>query len=397
MKADSEEIRLFTVPAMAGVLSCLLIFLPACNRSATVIPGRDYSGAAAEHVSPEPAPGTVRVYSHLFPDTFTVTGVYGEAALNRSFNYSVTFRAPFSSRDITAWPGHTATIMLSRPDIPPAFINGYISEAAIAPAAGSEITITLVPWTGLLRNVSNIAVFQDMTVPDIIWTVLARYPFADYSMKLSGTYPVESLFLQYRETDMNFLCRIMEHTGISAAFEHGDGRHTLVLTDSCATASDGPPLQVFSLALSDTLNPLSAVSYNNRLTADRYVLKDYDRSAAGNPELIGSASAPAEDGVPHLELYDFPGAFRDTGSAARTAALRLQELQVSRFTLTGTVMATVLEPGMLFVCASGSADTFRVTGHTLNISRDEIYGLQSACMIQAIPAGTPFRPARLTP
>ena len=55
---------------------------------------------------------------------------------------------------------------------------------------------------------------------------------ADFKFELTGTYRTWTYCVQYRETDFNFVSRLMEQEGICYYFRHTDGHNTLVLTDS---------------------------------------------------------------------------------------------------------------------------------------------------------------------
>ena len=50
--------------------------------------------------------------------------------------------------------------------------------------------------------------------------------------ELTGTYAKREYCVQYRETDFDFVSRLMEEEGIYYYFEHEDGRHVLKLVDS---------------------------------------------------------------------------------------------------------------------------------------------------------------------
>ena len=63
----------------------------------------------------------------------------------------------------------------------------------------------------------------------------------DVSPEIQGTFPPRDYCVQYRETDFNFVSRLMEEEGIYYYFRHTDGHNTLVLTDSTSkhTAAAG--------------------------------------------------------------------------------------------------------------------------------------------------------------
>ena len=88
------------------------------------------------------------------------------------------------------------------------------------------------PWLWFLTRTADCRIFQEMTVPDILKKVFADHGAADFKFELTGTYRKWTYCVQYRETDFNFVSRLMEQEGIYYYFRHTDGQHTLVLTDS---------------------------------------------------------------------------------------------------------------------------------------------------------------------
>ena len=72
---------------------------------------------------------------------------------------------------------------------------------------------TIVPWLWFLTRTSDCRIFQNKTVPDIIEEVFQGYGFTDYKLKLTATYPKWEYCVQYRETDFNFVSRLMEAGG----------------------------------------------------------------------------------------------------------------------------------------------------------------------------------------
>ena len=80
-------------------------------------------------------------------------------------------------------------------------------------------------------------------MPDIIEAVFKDAGFTDYEKKLSGTYRTWDYLVQYRETDFNFVSRLMEQEGIYYYFKHQDGKHTLVLADSYSSHGPCPGLR----------------------------------------------------------------------------------------------------------------------------------------------------------
>jgi type VI secretion system secreted protein VgrG len=58
---------------------------------------------------------------------------------------------------------------------------------------------------------------------------------SDFELRLSHSYRTREYCVQFRETDFNFISRLMEEEGIYYFFTHKAGKHTLVLCDDYAS------------------------------------------------------------------------------------------------------------------------------------------------------------------
>ena len=82
----------------------------------------------------------------------------------------------------------------------------------------------MVPWLWLLTQTADCRIFQNMTVPDIIQKIFKDLGFTDFKLNLAGRFQPREYCVQYRETDFNFVSRLMEQYGIFYFFEHADGQ-----------------------------------------------------------------------------------------------------------------------------------------------------------------------------
>ena len=100
----------------------------------------------------------------------------------------------------------------------------------------------LRPWLWLLTRTSDCRIFPQMTPIDIIKQVFSDRGFSDFRDATTGSPPTLEYCVQYRETDFNFVSRLMEQYGIYYFFEHSDGKHTLVLADAKSSHKTVPGL-----------------------------------------------------------------------------------------------------------------------------------------------------------
>src|ERR1043165_2505196 len=113
--------------------------------------------------------------------------------------------------------GQNVTIRLEQQDGNPRYFNGYVSRIVFI--GGNErvghYRLTLSPWLWFLTRTSDCRIFQSMTAKDIILKVFRDKGFTDFSDEgLHGDFAEREYCVQYRETDFNFVSRLMEEEGI---------------------------------------------------------------------------------------------------------------------------------------------------------------------------------------
>ncbi len=130
-------------------------------------------------------------------------------------------------------------------------INGRIRritqiprESAVRGFAAYQAEIVPALW--FLDCTADCRVFMGHTVPDIVKTVLGDFGINDFVVHLLKTdYPVLDYCVQYRESALAFLCRLMEEVGIFWYHQHEADRHVLTLLDNnnLAPVFPGDPLR----------------------------------------------------------------------------------------------------------------------------------------------------------
>ena len=94
----------------------------------------------------------------------------------------------------------------------------------------------------IVRDPCRGKIFAQKSPIDIIKQVFADRGFSDFRDATTGSPPTLEYCVQYRETDFNFVCRLMEAYGVYYFFEHEDGKHTLVLADAKSSHHPVPGL-----------------------------------------------------------------------------------------------------------------------------------------------------------
>ena len=101
----------------------------------------------------------------------------------------------------------------------------------------TEYTLEIVPQFWLLTRRAQSRIFQHVSVPEILKKVLEGI---DVTFELQGTFYPRDYCVQYRETDFNFACRLMEEEGIYFFFKHTASSHQMVVANTPSSHSDVP-------------------------------------------------------------------------------------------------------------------------------------------------------------
>src|SRR5260370_34637945 len=95
-------------------------------------------------------------------------------------------------------------------------------------------------WLWFLKRTADCRIFQNKNVPDIIQKIFGDLGFQDFKLRLYGTFAPRDYCVQYRESDFNFVSRLMEEEGIYYYFSHDKKGHTLVIADTPQGHADVP-------------------------------------------------------------------------------------------------------------------------------------------------------------
>ena len=188
-------------------------------------------------------PRVMEIVTPLGDDVLLFHGMHAREEMSRLFEYQLDLLSLKKDINLDEILGKNVTVKLALPDDSTRYFNGYVTRFAQGGTYGryNRYFAVVRPWLWFLTRTADCRIFQDMTVPDIVKKVFGDHPTADFKLELTGTYRKWNYCVQYRETDFNFVSRLMEEEGIYYYFRHTDGHNTVVLTDSTSkhTASPG--------------------------------------------------------------------------------------------------------------------------------------------------------------
>ncbi|KIG17319.1 VgrG protein [Enhygromyxa salina] len=167
-------------------------------------------------------------------------------SLSERFNEPYQLRVELRTQDPGAEPiamlGASCNVTVERGTMQREFFGIIESvEDGLSQADHVVANLTVVPALIALAHRKTSRIFQDMTIPDILAQVfdegLAPFERSVNTDFLTGSYEPQEYTVQYRETDLEFVDRLMEEYGIVYCFRHTDVE-TLTLIDDPSAYED---------------------------------------------------------------------------------------------------------------------------------------------------------------
>src|SRR6266566_3751202 len=97
-----------------------------------------------------------------------------------------------------------------------------------------------VPWLWFLSLSNDCKIFQNLSVLEIVEQVFKAQGFSDFQMKCTKSYAKREFCVQYRESHLSFVSRLIEEEGIFYFFEHSKDKHVLTLADANSAVKPCP-------------------------------------------------------------------------------------------------------------------------------------------------------------
>jgi len=175
----------------------------------------------------------IRVDTALAEDVLLLAGFHGREEISQPFVFDLELLSEDPNLDPADLLRTPISIGVLLPDGEMRRIHGQVRSFGYEGRRGelSFYRAEMVPWLWFLSLSKDCRIFQNMSVPDILEEVFAEEEGAQFKTQFAQDYAEREYCVQYRESNLNFVSRLMEEEGIFYFFEHAEDGHTLVLTD----------------------------------------------------------------------------------------------------------------------------------------------------------------------
>ncbi len=357
------------------------------------------------------------------PDVFQLRSISGAEQLGTLYEYQLDLVSESHEADMIALLGQPLTVHVSLGSDQFRHFGGVISGVKRGEREGSatHYHVTLSPEQELLTFSHDSRVFQDVTVVDVVKQIFADRHLRPCREALFEKYRKWDYLTQYRESDFDFVRRILALEGIYFYFDHLADGAQMVLADSVSShqAREGwetVPVLKGSAGRGSIPDGLRWWNESSQLAVNGVTLRDYDFRLRGSSAVLdGRKEAPDAQKLV-LTRHEYPGIFALNPNRAdadckaslaegeRMATVRLEEKQCQRLRHEGEGSARNLQVGSLFAISNIPAlagRQFLITA-TDTAFRNPAFGTRadwagesSYVHVAAIDADRPFRMPRL--
>jgi type VI secretion system secreted protein VgrG len=361
----------------------------------------------------------IRVETVLGKDVLLLQSFRGQEGVSQLFHFDLYMHSENRSIQMESVVGKKATIAIVLPDKKERYINGLISsfaqagstplEGGTSPKIFAHYHATLVPQLWMLTRTTDCRIFQDITVPDIIAKIFGEHKL-EFRNRLIGKFEEQKYCVQYRESDFNFVSRLMEEEGIFYFFEHEADKHTLILANDPSKFNPTPFHNSISyksmIGEAQHEEVVSEWAVGQEVRPGRYAINDFNFE----DPLFDLTSEVSGKDERKLEIYDYPGEYVTKDEGERLVGIRMHEQESVHQVATGSSTCRGFISGYRFKLKDHYRKDFNkeyvITSNYISSDQGTNYrttGVDSAeffqysNQIQCIPFPSPFRPARKTP
>ena len=356
----------------------------------------------------------VSITTPLGPDVLLFHRLQMNEALGRLYSAELELLSEDEQVKIDDILGQLISVTLTLENGGERYFTGYVSDFSQVGRAEHMVRYqaTLQPWMWFLSRTSDCRIFQQKTAPQIIEDVFRDCGFTDFENALSQEYRTWDYCVQYRESDFNFVSRLMEQEGIYYFFRHEQDKHMLVLADSPSAHSAFPGYGTIPYFPPDNQrrrdqDHIDGWLLSKSVQTGLVVLEDYDFTRP-KANLQTQSKVTRKHANADYEVFDYPGEYQVFGDGEQYARRRIEEMQVGYERVQGQGDARGLAAGHVFSLEDYPREDqhreYLITSARYEIVSDEYYATPGGadedlfrCHFHAIDYRTPFRALRNTP
>lgn len=353
----------------------------------------------------------MKITTPLGKDAVLLANFSGLESISKLFAFDVELLSENHNIEFKNIIGKPCSITLTLADGQDRYFHGIVGRFSHFSKKGgtalrlSTYRATIVPWTWLLTRTTDSRIFQNMSVVEIIEKILKEKGVSDYSIETQETHDKRVYCVQYRETDFNFISRLMEDEGIYYYFTHDQNKHTMVIADTPGKHKKLAGSVRYQQSFAGFIEEDTIVELDKRqeIQAGKYTLWDYNFEMP-KTRLDSNIDSQQKVGPTEREFYDYPGGYSVKAAGDRTARVRMEEEEARITTIIGAGNCRAFNSGYRFTLSESvrsdmNDQDYVLTSveHLASQGWEGESGFSYENKFTCIPHSVPYRPPRVTP
>jgi type VI secretion system secreted protein VgrG len=344
------------------------------------------------------------LFGSALPDDSYVQSFSASEVLSQPYAIRIRFNTGQSDLDIASCLRTRVVLVVTDAKQTVRYFDGSVERATFAGLAGNALVfdLELRPALYALAHRTDHRIFQKQSIPDVVKAVFTEAGLDKVEWKLNRNHGQRELIVQYGESTLAFVSRLLEEAGIFYYFVHEIDGHRLMLCDGIGGfgARETKPALSLSPQQSASTEPLPSFSRRRTLSTTGVVLRDYDFE---KPGVCPQGVATAMDNWPK-HYFEYPARAIVGAELNDLAKVRLAERRGCADICHGQSSAIGLEVGRTFSVEGSQHDeldgdyvvtSLSTAGHQRNAKGEENFLCSNR--FQGILVGAAYAPPRVTP
>jgi type VI secretion system secreted protein VgrG len=354
----------------------------------------------------------MRVSTPLGDDTLLLAALSGRESVSKPFELVLDLLSENAAIDPTTLLHKPVVVTIDVENDTQRFFHGLVRRFVQLGRTVEFVSYRaeVVPSVWFLSLATDCRIFQQLSVPDIVKKVLGEANI-EFQFNTTGTYPAREYCVQYRETQLDFVSRLLEEEGMFYFFEHTKEKHTMVIADGVNAVKAGGVAKLAMTYSTEGVygdNVILELEVEDVVCTSKVILADYSELT---PKTHLQSTVPSKSpnaSSSSVGVFDYPGKFAVVDQGDRLARVRMEERESLGRIATGRTNCGGLASGQKLEIADHYRREFNQPYHLLSLEHhaelteyrtgsggSPAFVFESSFV--AIPHATPYRPPRITP
>jgi type VI secretion system secreted protein VgrG len=352
----------------------------------------------------------LRVQSGLGDDVLLLRRFSGVEGFSRLFHFELDLLSHDGAIKPLDIVGDNVSICIEPENQAQRFFNGFVKSfqyMGLEKRGLYAYRAEVVPWFWFLSKRTDCRVFQNQTVQEIVEFIFNELGFPDYVFALVEQHPKLEYCVQYNESDLDFISRLLELEGIYYFFEHQPDKNILHLSDDSSHYSELSPSQIEHSSGVRDANYIRLWQHLYQYCSGAYAQTDFNFEKFNQSLLTETSTTIKLKNNTSFPRFEFPGSYRESEQGRALTKLRMQQEEMNYERATAASNVHTLEVGKKFTLKSDENEADHNKSYVITEIRHSAYNpsyLESESdestysnQFVCLPSTITYRPVFATP